>query len=147
MDGETWQPLFQHNGPSGDGGLVWMGQPVALQHVRVTVGRRFRDSAWLAAIADVLVFEADAEGTALITWRAPGDDGEVGTATLYQVALQSADQPAPVWQDVAEAPAPAGAPEGLLLTDLPAGPLSVSVRAIDEAGNVGEPANVSMDVR
>lgn len=147
MDGETWQPLFQHNGPSGDGGLVWMGQPVALQHVRVTVGRRFRDSAWLAAIADVLVFEADAEGTALITWRAPGDDGEVGTATLYQVALQSADQPAPVWQDVAEAPAPAGAPEGLLLTDLPAGPLSVSIRAIDEAGNVGEPANVSMDVR
>lgn len=145
VDGEVWDTLFQYNGPSGSGGVVWMGEATPVQHVRITVQRRFRDPAFLAVIGEVRLFEAGVGGTALVSWQAPGDDDQIGTATRYEMATVQPGQEA-AWFEPELAPAPAGAPEAVLLSGLPAGDMVIMIRAIDEAGNVGQAAEASVTI-
>jgi hypothetical protein len=70
-----------------------------------------------------------AHGRVRLTWRAPGDDYAVGRAKRYEVRVGGRRLRGPK-------PLPAGKRQTLVVR-LPRHARSVSVRAIDDAGNIG----------
>jgi len=81
-----------------------------------------------------------------LTWTAPGDDGNVGTATVYDLRYASDSATVAGWTTATQAtgepaPRPAGTTETQLLT-LPPGKYWFAIRARDEAGNQAPLSNV-----
>ena len=72
-----------------------------------------------------------------LSWRAPGDDGHCGTASKYIVKVNGATS------DIST-PTPAAAGTMQRISMPKAGVHSVSIQAVDKAGNVGIPATVSV---
>jgi len=84
-----------------------------------------------------------------LSWTAPGDDGNIGTATTYELrySLDSATlinnfESADAVPNV-PLPKPAGELESFTFSDLPFGPtFFIAMVAVDEAGNRSEVSNV-----
>ncbi|MGC8833654.1 MAG: fibronectin type III domain-containing protein, partial [Armatimonadota bacterium] len=85
----------------------------------------------------------------LLNWTAPGGDGNVGQAARYDIRISTAPITAANFgaaQQVTNAPlpAPAGAPESLLVTGLQPDTLYYfALKAVDEAGNWSQMSNVA----
>ena len=81
-----------------------------------------------------------------LTWTAPGDDGNVGTATVYDVRYATDSATVATWTNATQAtgePAPraAGSTETFQLT-LPNGKYWFAIRTRDEAGNQSGASNI-----
>ena len=106
-----------------------------------------------AAVAD-LAAEAGGDGTVKLTWTAPGDDGDEGTASVYQVKwsdapiVEAADggNQCSFWaaDNVSDEPKPgaAGAEESFTVEGLTAGKLYFAVKVRDELNNESAISNV-----
>ena len=102
-----------------------------------------------ATITDLEVIEGYAVNlsTIKIRWTAPGDDGDVGTASSYEIryALDSIDESnwdaATVFADPPD-PEPAGTIQNCNITGLPAGTIYYfAIKAYDNNSNVNEVSN------
>ncbi len=102
-----------------------------------------------AAIQDLAASTLDTTRVAM-TWTAPGDDGNQGTASSYLIRMKTggpiADEA--TWQAAGPvagpipAPAPGGSPEKFTVTALAPGiSYGFAVRALDKAGNLGGLSN------
>jgi len=81
-----------------------------------------------------------------LLWTAPGDDGNVGTAAVYDLRYGSDSVTVATWTNATQVsgepvPRPAGTTETHLLT-LPPGKYWFAIRARDEAGNQSGPSNI-----
>ena len=81
-----------------------------------------------------------------LTWTAPGDDANVGTAAVYDVRYASDSATVANWTNATQAsgeptPRAAGTTETLQL-NLPAGKYYFAIRTRDEAGNQSGPSNI-----
>jgi hypothetical protein len=124
---------------------------VAVSRVRLTTARSWRDPAWLTVLGEVSLTEAAAPGTVTLTFRAPGDDGDVGQATRYLLARSAAPINGGNWDnaEVVELglqPSSAGAPQAVTRSGIGSGDHHFALRAEDEAGNLG-PVGPSAEVR
>jgi chitodextrinase len=104
-----------------------------------------------------LVSGSVSQSSAILTWSAPGDDGNVGFASSYYLKYSTAalannaseSQTDTWWSaavDVSGEPAPrqAGTAESLTLAGLSASTrYYVAIRAVDEAGNISSTSNVA----
>jgi len=98
-----------------------------------------------AAVQDLNASNLDGHRIRL-TWTAPGDDGITGRASQYEVRYASAPITAENWDSaaaIAEPPPPrdAGAPEQLLVDDLPYGTWHFAVKTADEVPNWSDISN------
>jgi hypothetical protein len=73
---------------------------------------------------------------AVASWTAPGDDGRCGTAATYRVTIDGQLGMAPIPR-----PLTASARQTL---DLPDGARSITIQAVDDAGNAGIPCTVTV---
>lgn len=95
-------------------------------------------------VPDLLVSSAN------LSWSAPGDDGDEGTATAYEVrySTQPATDPEAWWNDAqalpgAPLPAAAGTHQSMSVTGLDTGVYYfAAIRAMDEDGNLSGISNV-----
>lgn len=102
-----------------------------------------------SAITDLEVFEGQYTYGSRITieWTAPGDDGDEGTATAYEIRYSQSPITAENWNsaqmfDDPPDPDPAGSSESATITGLEQGVIYYfAVIAIDEADNSGEVSN------
>ena len=144
VDGRAWFPLVEAEGHAPHAGR-WSRfefDPTAVSRVRVAVARVHRAPAWLAVVGEVALEEAAAPGTVTLSFRAPGDDGDVGTAARYLLARSDEALDAGGWDaaevvELALVPAGAGAPQAVTRSGLAPGEHHFAVRAEDEAGNLG----------
>ena len=106
----------------------------------------------LAAVAGTCHREAQARD-AVCVWTAPGDDGNVGRAASYELRFKTVPPAAgdtlTWWNNAAgvvvPVPSVAGAADSARVTGLVAGSsYFFLVRAIDEAGNIGDWSNVAV---
>lgn len=87
------------------------------------------------------------EDGVLLSWTAPGDDAQEGTAQSYQIRYAVAAITSETWDAATVipcelSPQTAGSPESYLVQDLPLDQeFFFSVRATDEAGFTGEVSN------
>ncbi len=148
VDGHEWTVLAdvaEHVAEAGRwSSFAFPITPV--RRVRVTVARAWRDPAWLVAVAEVAVFEAGDPDTVTLTFRAPGDDGDVGEASTYLLARAGAPLDDGNWDEAETAeltlePSVAGAPQAVTREGLASGEHFFALRAVDEAGNIGAVGN------
>lgn len=81
-----------------------------------------------------------------LLWTAPGDDGNTGTAAVYDLRYASDSATVASWTNATQVagepvPRPAGSAETLQL-NLPPGKYWFAIRARDEAGNQSGPSNI-----
>ena len=81
-----------------------------------------------------------------LTWTAPGDDGNVGTAAAYDLRYSSDSATVAAWSSAIQAtgepsPRPAGSTETFQVS-LPPGKYWFAIRARDEAGNQAAVSNL-----
>lgn len=110
----------------------------------------FADVATPASLMTVETYEAnvsDGEGAVLITWTAPGDDGDEGTASYYDLRYRSDGEPMTNDSTFAlgiaiplGAPLPSGTLEEYVI-ELPAGVYSFAIKTADEVFNWSEISN------
>ncbi|MBI4056003.1 MAG: right-handed parallel beta-helix repeat-containing protein [Elusimicrobia bacterium] len=87
---------------------------------------------------------------AQISWTAPGDDGDVGTAASYEIRHSSVQAITPgnfgqadVWRTSRPVSGPAGTPESEIITGLTVGTnYTFALKTRDAAGNVSRMSNV-----
>ncbi|GMV39898.1 MAG: hypothetical protein AMXMBFR64_16140 [Myxococcales bacterium] len=109
------------------------------------------DPAPPGAVNDLLATPGAAQGSVVLTWTAPGDDGAAGTAAAYQIWRHSAPLSANLLQvaTVVPAPAPAagGTPESLTVTGLATGTTYHWIlRAVDDRGQEAPLSNGSSTI-
>jgi hypothetical protein len=102
------------------------------------------------AVPDNMSATRSADGV-LLNFTAPGDDWTVGTATSYDVRWSADPITADNFDSANEVtgvapPGPAGTSEQLTL-DLPSEARYVAVRAVDDAGNLGEIATTGVPAK
>lgn len=95
-----------------------------------------------AAVVDLIAQPGTAQGSVVLTWTAPGDDGDVGTATSYELWRSASPLTANVLNTATvvptPAPAPAGTPESMTVTGLTVGATwHWMLRAVDDRGKAG----------
>ncbi|MBN1826818.1 MAG: hypothetical protein JW958_11185 [Candidatus Eisenbacteria bacterium] len=91
-------------------------------------------------VVDLVASPGPEEDQAILRWTAPGDDGEVGTASSYDVRWAADTLHEGNWESAtalaAGAPAAPGSAESLLVGGLPAGTVCrFAMEALDEVGN------------
>ena len=102
-----------------------------------------------ATITDLTVDDGQTSFSNRITinWTAPGDDGNTGTCTAYEIRYFSSPISAANWNSAnvfnsPPTPDPAGSNESVQITGLDAGEVYYfAVRALDEADNMGDVSN------
>jgi len=81
-----------------------------------------------------------------LLWTAPGDDGNIGTATAYDLrrstAMLTSANFSAATQVVVTAPKVAGSPETFVVTGLTPGTYYFAIKSVDEAGNWSLMSNV-----
>ncbi len=112
---------------------------------------------WLAVLAGALLLMlapmlARAQGanadSVMLQWTAPGDDGNIGTATVYQMKMSLAPITSGSWSsanDVPGLPSPllAGTRQSVMVRNLSRDTTYYfAVRAVDDAGNVAPISNL-----
>lgn len=104
------------------------------------------DQAAPANIGDLSV-ESVSDTSVTLTWTAPGDDGQIGTALAYDVRFATDPVTIGNWELVSQAagepvPMPAGSKELFEVTRLVAGRTYwFAVKACDDADNCSDPSN------
>jgi len=101
------------------------------------------------AITNLTVAAVTESGTVDLTWTAPGDDGDFGTAASYLVRYSSVEiVDDATWESATEItvgvpnPQAAGAPERMTITGLnPDVTYYFAIRALDELPNLGDLSN------
>ncbi len=89
-DGATFVSMLSVTGASPVPG-AWITHdflPVNARYIQlwITKARQYTDNAYYVQMAEAEVFEAQvAAGAVTLTWTAPGDDGVIGTADMYDV--------------------------------------------------------------
>ncbi len=105
-----------------------------------------------SAINDLQASSGTDNGEIDLVWTAPGDDGLIGTAALYEIRFASSVITQLNWDSASlcsEPPAPlvCGNEQILTLRDLDAGEMYyVGIRAYDDAGNMADLSNVDSAV-
>lgn len=109
------------------------------------------DSTAPATIDDLSATRGTTAGTVGLSWTAPGDDGNTGTATGYEIRYAAG----PIMDEIAwnaatpvsgiiPTPQAAGTPETMTVTGLaPGAQFFFAVRAVDEASNRGGVSSTS----
>jgi len=103
-----------------------------------------------AAVTDLAAAAAAGEGSVLLTWTAPGDDGATGTAASYDARWRAASLSESTWPGAAPipaepAPAVAGTQQSLLVTGLtPGTTCAFAVKTTDEAELISALSNVAI---
>lgn len=100
-------------------------------------------------ILDLLAQATDADSALLLSWTAPGDDGDHGRAARYEIRYSLQPPASADWEESLEptigpVPSPAGSPETWVLYGLlPDSTYYVRIRSEDEALNRSPPSNVA----
>ena len=98
-----------------------------------------------AAITDLTVTPI-ASGAATLNWTAPGDDGNTGTATAYDIRYSTAPIMDSNWVlatlIVPPIPVVAGSPESFTVTGVPGKTLYFAIRSVDEVYRSSTLSNV-----
>lgn len=100
-----------------------------------------------AQINNLLATPGSAEGEVELTWTAPGDDGDTGTATKYYIRYNTTQITSSNWDvanEIPNVPAPksGGSPESITLEELtPGETFYFAIRAEDEVGNIAPISN------
>ena len=95
-----------------------------------------------------LAVTGTSSGTATLTFTAPGDDGNTGTATAYDLRYSTSAITDQYWSDAIPAanlpaPLPAGSTETITVTGLDAGTTYYfAVKAMDKAGQFSPVSNI-----
>ncbi len=103
----------------------------------------------LAVIAESLPAQEATQTSITLTWTAPGDDGNIGTATAYDIRYSLSTINASNWNDATQvtgepSPQTAGSAESFTVTGLTPGTLYYfAVKAVDEAGNWSSLSNIA----
>ena len=105
------------------------------------------DSTPPAAIGDLSVIKGDNQGELVLSFTAPGDDGDQGTATAYDVRWTPVPLTAASWASgrlvLAAAPRAPGSAETITVTGLAAGVRYwLAIEAVDDLGNRSPLSNV-----
>jgi hypothetical protein len=103
-----------------------------------------------SAVRD-LAAEAFADSLILLTWTAPGDDGDEGRASTYAIRCAETEADLVSWADsqttlldLVPAPGAAGAAESLLVSTLSTdSTCCLAIRAADEASNWSELSSIA----
>ncbi|MBU1897135.1 S8 family serine peptidase [Myxococcota bacterium] len=143
LDGATWAPLLEitgHVAQAGRWSELALGDAPALA-IRLVMRRRARLPARLVVIAEASLIEAASPDVVTLSFRAPGDDDEVGRAARYLLAYDAAPITLERWAELeivelAQPPQRAGAPEAVVLEGIGAGEVHFLIRAEDEVGNL-----------
>ncbi len=94
-----------------------------------------------AQINNLLAAQGSAEGEVELTWTAPGDDGDTGTATKYYMRYNTTQITSANWDvanEIPNAPSPksGGSPESFTVEGLtPGETFYFAIKAEDEVGN------------
>ena len=108
-----------------------------------------RDTTPPAAITDLVAQSGSRVGQVDLTWTAPGDDGQTGTAARYELHYAIEPITDDNWDQIFIAwnlpgPSPAGTAEHLTVTSLSAGRLYYfAIKTRDEARNLSAMSNVA----
>lgn len=101
------------------------------------------------AVTD-LAATAISDSSVILSWKAPGDDGDQGKASRYDVRYSTAPDTSASWWEscerVADPPVPkaAGQPESLLVTDLAANTYYYfALKTVDDFSNWSDLSNVA----
>lgn len=106
------------------------------------------DSTPPAAVAD-LAATLETLSSVRLTWTAPGDDGNTGTATVYDIRYRPSSLTSGNWQSATQVvgepvPSVAGSSESMVITDLlPNTDYYFGIISRDDAGGDSELSNVS----
>ncbi|UCE24389.1 MAG: hypothetical protein JSU74_14070 [Candidatus Zixiibacteriota bacterium] len=99
-----------------------------------------------ASIDDLGAVPGNNLGEILLTWTAPGDDGDIGTLDRYEVMWSLEDITDNYWSPdlIMHSPRPAGNPESLTISGLKEGyRYFIVVQGFDNAGNESGISNVA----
>ena len=104
-----------------------------------------------AAVDDLAATSGAADGTIILDWTAPGDDGDIGRAVLYQIRYSSSEINESNWLSATlylspppPLPADAGEQQTHTLTGLNPGQLYyAAIRAYDNNGNLAPISNAA----
>ena len=104
------------------------------------------------APAAVLDLSATAQGsnTINLSWTAPGDDGQTGTAASYDIRYSAAVISEANFMDAIEvalepSPAVAGSPQSMTLRGMsPGTTYFLALKSMDEAGNISNISNITL---
>ena len=102
-----------------------------------------------APILDLIAQATDADSALLLSWTAPGDDGEHGRAARYEIRFSLRPPTSSDWEESIEPtagpiPTTGGTPETWILRGLlPDSTYYVRIRSEDEAFNRSPPSNVA----
>ena len=150
-NGDQWDELVVEDAFVAEEGTfhTWAVPSGAYTDVRLRAQRQFRDPARLIVVAEMAVFEAADRGTVTLSFTAPGDDDDVGTANRYLLATSTNGAPIDsedAWAAAAPtatalAPLQSGVVQALTLQGLGAGQHHFALRAEDEAGNLSPLGN------
>jgi hypothetical protein len=162
VDGVTLVGSDDNGGEGNASRLVWGAPGDGLYYIRVVpaAGSAYGCSAAYAltvataditppgAITDLSASTGAASGTVDLTWTAPGDDGDTGTASSYLVRYSGAAITEANWASATPvttgvpAPASAGTSQSMTVTGLtPGQTYYFAVKAQDEAGNTSAISN------
>ena len=103
-----------------------------------------------AAPKDLKVAEVrPSDGSAVLTFTAPGDDGAAGAVLAYEARTVGDDgwdngKPLPLWS--MPKPVAGGTTQRMPIFTLPAGSHRLAVRGVDEAGNRGPAAEITLTI-
>lgn len=152
-DGNTYQTVASVSGavvPQGTS-ITHEFSPTPAQFVRlrVTKPRQTGTGKYRVQLAEVQIFEADmTPGLITVTFTAPGDDGNDGTATSYDLRwsenpISEANFGSANAVGGLPAPKPAGNPETIQISGLPdEDQIYLAVKATDDNGNTSDISNL-----
>ena len=131
--------LFPKPGQTGVSGSFWMDDIQLIAKDDVTPP---------SAISDLSASTGTRNGEVDLAWTAPGDDGDIGTATSYIIKYNTSAITDNNWAsstEIAAEPKPrfAGTPETFIVTGLSAGnSYYFAIKAVDDANNISAISNV-----
>ena len=148
-DGLSWTDVASFSAYSATAGVpaeaTFAAQEIRYVELQVSDLSPFDNGLFYAVVAELEAVEAaPPPGAALLTWTAPGDDGQTGQAAEYD--LRAGPCPydhATATRLTAPAPAPAGQPERVRVAGLDGTMECFGLQTLDEAGNRSSTSNVA----
>ncbi len=140
LNGDGYDDIFVVGSFSNyDPGVILAGEPL----------NPVTDDVPPAGVTD-LAATSDGVGRVVLTWTAPGDDGDKGQASIYSVLQTVSNTFSTTWGENAKVlqdvplPKAAGSAERLVITGLiPGQTYNFQLRAEDDVGNLSPPSNVA----
>ena len=148
-DGLSWTEVGTFSNYSAQVGVpaeaTFTAVPCRYVELQVSDLSLFDNGLYYAVVAELEIVEAaPPPGTALLTWTAPGDDGQTGQATQYDLRAGACPYDhSTATALTTPAPAPAGQPERVRVEGLAPSAQCFGLVTIDEAGNASAVSNVA----